>query len=118
MEVSVTTSIRWMIAVSKQQIVHHLTGTGSMQYILNMMNLGRKYFTLAASIISLDYSRGSECRTWIWFLTLGRVFGRYLIQMLKLLILDQFNVDHLKMEILEFGFFMFGCPVFSSRLVQ
>ena len=32
--------------------------------------------------------------------------------------MDQFNVDHLKMEILEFGFFMFGCPVFSSRLVQ
>jgi hypothetical protein len=32
---------RWMTAVKMQQMVHHLTGTGSMQYMLNMMNCKR-----------------------------------------------------------------------------
>jgi hypothetical protein len=33
-----------MAAVRKQQMVHHLTGTGSMQYMLNMMK--RLYQTM------------------------------------------------------------------------
>ena len=44
MEVSVTTRMRWMMAVRRQQMVHHLTGTGSMQYMLNMMK--RLYHTI------------------------------------------------------------------------
>ena len=37
-EVRTTTRMRWMTAVRRQQMVHHLTGTGNMQYMLNMMN--------------------------------------------------------------------------------
>jgi hypothetical protein len=33
-----------MMAVKRQQMVHHLTGTGNMQYMLNMMK--RLYHTI------------------------------------------------------------------------
>ncbi len=38
-ELTAATTMRWMSAVRRQQMVHHLTGTGIMQYIVNRMNM-------------------------------------------------------------------------------